>query len=386
MAITPDGKHAYVTNVFGGTVSVITTATGAVSAPITVGKSPTTVAITPDGKHAYVTNRDDSTVSVITTATGAVSAPITVSGGPPQVAITPDGKHAYVTNFRDGTVSVITTATGAVSAPITVGKYPGGVAITPDGKHAYVTNTGDGTVSVITTATGAVSAPITVGKNPVSVAITPDGKHAYVTNEGTNGAGDTVSVITTATGAVSPITVGEGPDAVAFTPDGKHAYVTNWGRTARSHGVGDHHGDGRGVGPYHRRQGSLGGGDLPDAEHPPTLTVTAGVQTPTLAARQAQLPGSTECPIGRPYASADRQIWRSRPCSASVASRVTDRRICAACTCLEMVLFCAPAGYGDGVRFAWFPCAGSGRRGDPSSLVWVWRSCRRHGHVLLHLH
>ena len=78
MAITPDGKHAYVTNVVGGTVSVITTATGAVSAPITVGKGPAAVAITPDGKHAYVANSVDGTVSVITTATGAVSAPITV--------------------------------------------------------------------------------------------------------------------------------------------------------------------------------------------------------------------------------------------------------------------------------------------------------------------
>ena len=56
MAITPDGKHAYVANELDGTVSVITTATGAVSAPITVGKLPHGVAITPDGKHAYVTN------------------------------------------------------------------------------------------------------------------------------------------------------------------------------------------------------------------------------------------------------------------------------------------------------------------------------------------
>ena len=78
MAITPDGKHAYVTNDGDGTVSVITTATGAVSAPITVGKRPGGVAITPDGKHVYVANRGDGTVSVITTATGAVSAPITV--------------------------------------------------------------------------------------------------------------------------------------------------------------------------------------------------------------------------------------------------------------------------------------------------------------------
>ena len=54
MAITPDGKHAYVTNFRDGTVSVITTATGAASAPITVGKFPVSVAITPDGKRAYV--------------------------------------------------------------------------------------------------------------------------------------------------------------------------------------------------------------------------------------------------------------------------------------------------------------------------------------------
>ena len=100
------------------------------------------MAITPDGKHVYVVNTGDGTVSVITTATGAVSAPITVgkASGYARVAITPDGKHAYVTNLVDGTVSVITTATGAVSAPITVGKGPFTVAITPDGKHAYVTN------------------------------------------------------------------------------------------------------------------------------------------------------------------------------------------------------------------------------------------------------
>ena len=89
------------------------------------------MAITPDGKHAYVTNFGDGTVSVITTATGAVSPPITVGKLPDGVAITPDGKHAYVTNFGDGTVSVITTATGAVSAPITVGNGPAGVAICP---------------------------------------------------------------------------------------------------------------------------------------------------------------------------------------------------------------------------------------------------------------
>ena len=75
---------------------------------------------------AYVNNNADGTVSVITTATGAVSPPITVPSRPVGVAITPDGKHAYVANIIAGTVSVITTATAAVSPPITVGNGPDG--------------------------------------------------------------------------------------------------------------------------------------------------------------------------------------------------------------------------------------------------------------------
>jgi YVTN family beta-propeller protein len=89
---------------------------------------------------AYVANSGDNTVSVITTATGVVSAPIHVGKGPDGVAVTPDGRHVYVANHQDGTVSVITTATGVVSAPITVGKGPVGVAVAPDGKHVYVAN------------------------------------------------------------------------------------------------------------------------------------------------------------------------------------------------------------------------------------------------------
>ena len=59
MAITPDGKHAYVTDwVHGGTVWVIDTATRKASAPITVGGSAHGVAITPDGRYVYVARSD----------------------------------------------------------------------------------------------------------------------------------------------------------------------------------------------------------------------------------------------------------------------------------------------------------------------------------------
>ena len=268
VAITPDGKHLYVTGSRAaparrpdgvrkearglkfsrgpgfvrqavGVVSVIDTATDKVSSRIRVPGAPVTVvgvAINPDGKHAYLSYMgiDSGTassikVTVITTATGKVSSHF--ADGTATGVFTPDGKHAYATNRGfDGTVLVIDTATGKVSSRITVGTGAAQAgAITPDGKHLYVASrerdSDIGTVSVIDTATGEASSRTHVGNNPSSVAITPDGKHAYVTSGGFDGR---VYVIDTATGVVSAlIPVGSLPDVVAITPDGTHAYVTN---------------------------------------------------------------------------------------------------------------------------------------------------------------
>ena len=58
-------------------------------ATIDVGLAPSGVAVTPDGSKIYVTNLNN-TVSVIATATNAVSATISVGHGPVGVAFTPD--------------------------------------------------------------------------------------------------------------------------------------------------------------------------------------------------------------------------------------------------------------------------------------------------------
>ena len=61
-----------------------------VGTPIPVGTTPAWVAITPDGKHVYVTNNGSNNVSVIDTASNTVvGTPIPVGNGPLAVGIIP---------------------------------------------------------------------------------------------------------------------------------------------------------------------------------------------------------------------------------------------------------------------------------------------------------
>ena len=117
--------------------------------PIAVGSGPAAIAITPDGKTAYVVNGTSGTVTPIDTTTNRPGPAITVGREPAAIAITPNGKTAYVVNTTSGTVTPITTATGTAGPPITVGNYTMSIAIAPNGQTAYVGDYGSGTVTVL---------------------------------------------------------------------------------------------------------------------------------------------------------------------------------------------------------------------------------------------
>ena len=73
-------------------VLVIDTVSNKGVASIKVGDLPAGVAITPDGKRAYVANSAARSVSVVDTASNTVLATVEVEPNPQQIAITPDGK------------------------------------------------------------------------------------------------------------------------------------------------------------------------------------------------------------------------------------------------------------------------------------------------------
>src|SRR6516162_2161782 len=109
----------------------VATATNTPGKPIKIGAIPTAIAITPDGKTAYILDipaygRGRTRVIPVATATNTPGKPIKISdivGLSAAIAITPDGKTAYaVTGARRGTtVTPVATGTGTPGKPINIG-------------------------------------------------------------------------------------------------------------------------------------------------------------------------------------------------------------------------------------------------------------------------
>ena len=229
VALSPDGSHAYVTNCWDETVSVINTETRTVVATVDIGVlyDPIGVAVSSDGAWVYVTNAMSDTVTVIDASSNSViGPPIPVGASPGAVAVSPDNSKLYVACYGDDSVSVIDTDTYDVTA-IADGAGPCSVVFSPDGTRAYVTNRLSATVSVIDVASDSpLTPPIDIDSNPIGLAISPDGARIYVTHETEN----SVTVIDCATNTIiGTVGIGSTPHGIAVSPDGLHVYVANPG-------------------------------------------------------------------------------------------------------------------------------------------------------------
>lgn len=246
IALTPDGKRAYLVNNGNGStnlgsVTVIDVATDTIIQQVTDLSTPTfnepsDIAITPNGKFAYVVNETGSvsgSVSVINIASNSVIQQITDASfdTPFGIAITPDGTTAYVTNAAGNSVTIINLASNSVQGTVSGANFnePVFIAITPDGTTAYVTNTIGNSVSIINLATNTVTGVVTdIGtfNQPYAIAITPNGKIAYVTNIGGNGSISVIDLtVNKVIGTVSNLPTPSGSTALAFTQDGTVAYI-----------------------------------------------------------------------------------------------------------------------------------------------------------------
>lgn len=155
IASSPDGSRLYVTlngvaaQNGEGLLVAIDPYTGVTLGQAKVGSAPTGVALSTDGRLAYVANSGSGNVTVVDAWSMAPIGLLTVGVSPQKVAATPDGKRILVTNKGSATVSVIDTQSNSIVGTVNVGNGPLGIAVSPNSQFAYVANKDDGTVSLI---------------------------------------------------------------------------------------------------------------------------------------------------------------------------------------------------------------------------------------------
>jgi len=236
IALSPDGSEVYVTNLNGGTVSIISTATDTVTATVPVGKDP--AGVVQIGGTIYVANGLSATISEIDAATDAVTGSISLPNNAAPSGLSasadssvPGGTRLYVDDARNGRTfafddltenpptSLGSVAVGPYAAYLSTPTNPGFVAVPGDNKISLLD---------LSASPPTVEDSVTVGKEPYGVIDLPALNEALATNSGD----DTVSIINTLADppvAVGTVPVGGTPDGIAVTPDDTTAVVTNEG-------------------------------------------------------------------------------------------------------------------------------------------------------------
>jgi YVTN family beta-propeller protein len=185
LALTKDGRFAYVALSMANALAKVDLATGKVVATTEVGICPYGVALSPDERTAYVSNfggaRPEGT-------------DVSESSGGSLVAV--DARSVALR----GTVSVLALdgAPKAV-AQITVGLHPSELLLADEGRTLYVANVGADSVSVVDTTSRKVVRSLPTkpdgdmawGTLTDGLALSPDGKTLYTALAGINAVGCT---------------------------------------------------------------------------------------------------------------------------------------------------------------------------------------------------
>lgn len=213
--IAMHGDRFVVANEDAGTASIVDVRNGKIT-PLVTGTEPEGVAISHDGRWAYVTAETSSTITVIDLKANRVATNFFVSTRPRYALFTRGDAHAYVSAEIGGAIDVVDAKKHRVVAKLKLGKsdHPVGMVLSRDEKRLYAATGRGNSVAVVDATTNRLIKEIAVGQRPWGMAITPDGKKIYAANSLSND----ISVIDAATErVVRTIKVGDGPWGLAFS-------------------------------------------------------------------------------------------------------------------------------------------------------------------------
>ena len=241
VAVSPDGRLAYVTNygmyaVFregerrdepGNTITVLDLAARAVKDTFDLGSytKPHGIVVSRDGRRLWVTCEGAQAVVELNASTGKILAAWKTAQVTSHMIVPgADERKLFVANIHSGSATVIERASGRVkSLPTASGAE--GIDSSRDGREVWVTNRSDSSISVIDATRDTVVAKIpSGGQMPIRVKFTPDGTQAWVSNARSNA----VTVLDAVSRRlIETIAVGAMPVGIQMSPDGKRAFVAN---------------------------------------------------------------------------------------------------------------------------------------------------------------
>ncbi len=163
LAVSPDARHAWTTNLGSRTVTRIDLITRRAPISVEVGEEPEGLALSQDGKTLYVSARGSDEAYAIDPQTLAVRKTIAVGDFPLRIVARPQGDYAVTSNLMDGSLTVIDlesfepVRTIAVSSPAEAeARTQVTVLWSPDGERIYVAETMSNTIAEVDFASGKV--------------------------------------------------------------------------------------------------------------------------------------------------------------------------------------------------------------------------------------
>lgn len=178
------------------------------------------IAVAPDGRHAWTTDLGSRTVTMVDLVTRRAPRSVEVGIEPEGIALAPDGKTLWVSARGSDKAFALDPATLEIRREVAVGDFPLRIAVRPQGDAAVTSDLGDSALSVIDLVSGQRTRAIALDaranaekRQQVTVIWSRDGARLYVAETGT----DTVAEVDYAGGKVLRRFIGgDGGDGLAI--------------------------------------------------------------------------------------------------------------------------------------------------------------------------
>lgn len=226
--LSPDGTTIYASNFLRNSVQFIDLKSRRVTREIPTGQHPKILVPSPDGKYLFAANWSGKSITQIDIASGKAIRTLPTTGlNPRGMAMTRAGV-LFVANFNGASIDVFRGPDLADRHTLAACPIPRHLTLSPDDKQLYISCYHDSMIHALDVATEKVVHTLHVGSSPKSVEVSHDGRWVWSADYGKET--NSVTVIDTEdwTARVFPVPGMDRGSGITVFPDGKRALVTGW--------------------------------------------------------------------------------------------------------------------------------------------------------------